>query len=274
MKSKLVNDDEVARFIQNGSFTFEGSFRTDLAVEYCEFHSHPFFEIVMHSENRGRVMLQSGEPVAFEPGSFVVHPPNIPHGQYTDEPGYDLCILVGSSLPAPPRLRSLLYVSGGRHPWLPADVMALMGASRKESSLMSRAYDHRAAALLMQLLDAVDDLDTSPGLSPGAALAQEAERVILRDYGTLAGVGALAEQLCVSASYLRHVYQRYHGAGVKQRLIRVRLDRACDLLVGSTLPIKTISAVCGFDNDRYFSSTFRAAIGTTPGEYRRQWSPG
>lgn len=31
-----------------------------------------------------------------------------------------------------------------------------------------------------------------------------------------------------------------------------------------------IAAVCGFENDRYFSAAFKAAIGSTAGEYRRR----
>lgn len=268
--SVLTESSDVAEFAKQTKLTFESGFRQDIPISYCDYHCHPFIEIVMHSENRGTCYLEGGAPATFEPGSFIIHPPYIRHAQRTESAGSDLCILVASSIKPPPVLNRLLHVAGGRHPWLAADVMALLGAARKAPGLLGAACDHRAAALLMQLLDCVDQPQTPSDNAPGAQLAREADRVIVRDYGALAGVGELADRLCVSASYLRHVYKQHHGIGVKQRLIQVRLDHACDLLVGSTLPVKTIAAVCGFENDRYFSAAFKAAIGSTAGEYRRR----
>ncbi len=270
--TRLVDDPEVVRYLASGPFTFEGGFRNNLAPSYCEMHNHPFFEIVMHAENRGTVHLQTGQRLPFEAGGLVIHPPVIPHSQQTDVQGADLCVLVGGPPQTPDRLNQLLYVSGGRHPWLATDIKTLIEASRKRSALMDRAHDHRAAALFLHLLDAVDEPHAAADITPAVDLVREAERIVSRDYGTLSSIGELAERLCVSASYLRHVYKQQTGGGLKRRLIQVRLDHACDLLVGSTLPIKTISAVCGFENDRYFSTCFKTEMGCVAGEYRRRWS--
>jgi AraC-like DNA-binding protein len=268
--TRLIDMPDVANYLQQGAFTLEGGFRNETPASYCDFHSHPFMEIVMHLDNHGTVYLKSGQDLTFTPGSFVVHPADIPHAQQTEVAGADLCLLIGGPPNPPTALLKLHIVAAGRHPWLATDVQALMEANRRTSQIMSKAYDCRAAALLMHLLDGVDEGDGAQNDSSAALLARNADRTILRDFGTLTGVGDLASRLCVSASYLRHVFKEHVGIGVKQRLIQVRIDRACDLLVGSTLPINSISAVCGFENDRYFATSFKAALGCSAGEYRRR----
>jgi transcriptional regulator GlxA family with amidase domain len=139
--------------------------------------------------------------------------------------------------------------------------------------LQSRALDHRAAALLLDLLEAAEGLSGARADPAGAGLAIEAERLIQGEYAQLRTVSDIADRLSVSASHLRHVFKQHHAIGVKRRLIQVRLDHACELLATSTLPIKAISAMCGFESDRYFSASFRAQMGCVPGEYRRNWIP-
>jgi AraC-like DNA-binding protein len=36
-----------------------------------------------------------------------------------------------------------------------------------------------------------------------------------------------------------------------------------------TWPLKTVAGMCGFENQRYFSTCFRRMTGTTPGAFRR-----
>ena len=57
------------------------------------------------------------------------------------------------------------------------------------------------------------------------------------------------------------------GPGEYARL--VRLGRAAELLLSTSLSIVEVAAECGFSDSNYFCRAFRAAMGTSPGQFRR-----
>ena len=274
MTGKLMDRPDIRAFLAAGGFTFEGSSRHVTGIEVCAMHSHPHFEIVLHAENAGEVSLRTGQSIRFEPGGVVVHAPGIEHSQVTTVAGADLCVQIGSPTPAPHSLNRLLFIPLRRKPWLATDIKLLTETSVRRTPAQTMALNLRAAALFVELLDAHDQEIGSEVDAPGARLAEAAERIIQGEYATVRSVGDLAERLSVSASRLRHVYKQQYGVGIKKRLIQTRLDHACELLATSTLPIKAVSAMCGFQTDRHFSAAFRAALGHAPGEHRLQWSTG
>ena len=48
-----------------------------------------------------------------------------------------------------------------------------------------------------------------------------------------------------------------------------RMKKAEQMLAGSDLTVKTISAECGFANEYYFSNFFKNYYGLSPSEYRK-----
>jgi transcriptional regulator GlxA family with amidase domain len=89
------------------------------------------------------------------------------------------------------------------------------------------------------------------------------------DYASIHTVREVAQASSVSDGYLRHIFKKRFGIGIKRRLNQIRILRACDLLSGSTLAIKVIAHLCGFDNDRHFSTCFHTEMACSPGDYRR-----
>ena len=69
-------------------------------------------------------------------------------------------------------------------------------------------------------------------------------------------------------SYLSGLFHQQTGLTVKQYHTRLRVERAKFLLAHSDMQIQGISARLGFLNRRYFTATFKSAVGATPQEYR------
>jgi LacI family transcriptional regulator len=65
----------------------------------------------------------------------------------------------------------------------------------------------------------------------------------------------------------RRVYQLL-GRSPKEEIMRVRLERAKQLLTETSLPVGAVAERCGFSQAKYFSHVFHARLGLTPGEYR------
>ena len=84
---------------------------------------------------------------------------------------------------------------------------------------------------------------------------------------TLADIGA---NLHCSKATLTETFRREFGITIVQYINRVRLEKACNLLRNTDLPIHTVAEECGFSGAEYFSSLFKRALGTSPLAYRRQ----
>lgn len=69
--------------------------------------------------------------------------------------------------------------------------------------------------------------------------------------------------------YLAREFRRYTGQSMITFLNSVRCERAKTLLKESTLNIGEIGRACGFNDQTYFTRTFRTHTGKSPGEYRK-----
>ena len=80
---------------------------------------------------------------------------------------------------------------------------------------------------------------------------------------------SLAGLLNVSARTL-HRQLKEEGAGLQQLKDEVRLERARELLWRTRKPVKQVAQAVGFRNEKSFARAFKARVGVTPGEFRRQ----
>lgn len=78
-----------------------------------------------------------------------------------------------------------------------------------------------------------------------------------------------AKAVSMSPSALSHFFTRTAGRGFVETVRRIRVIRACSLLVDTDDPISSICHDVGFRNLSNFNRQFRAETGMTPREYRR-----
>ena len=77
-----------------------------------------------------------------------------------------------------------------------------------------------------------------------------------------------AQIMGISPSYLSRLFKKELGQNFQEMLVHMRLDKACELLVETTLKHCDIARQVGFEDERYFSQVFRRYTGLTPGQYR------
>lgn len=73
-----------------------------------------------------------------------------------------------------------------------------------------------------------------------------------------------------NSQYLCRFFREIAGVSPMQYLIAYRIDRACFLLLHTTLPVTEIALDCGFENISYFIRKFRELKGVSPKQYRMQ----
>ena len=83
-------------------------------------------------------------------------------------------------------------------------------------------------------------------------------------------VEQVAEYVRFSPSYLRQIFKEQTGENLGEYIIRSRMERAEDYLLHSSMKISEVAERCGYDNQRYFASSFRKYFGCTPTDYKER----
>jgi len=71
-----------------------------------------------------------------------------------------------------------------------------------------------------------------------------------------------------SRSYLFAIFKSATGMTPNDYYLRIRIEKAQQLLAHSAQPVTSIALETGFSSSQYFSSVFRKYTGQTPVEYR------
>lgn len=81
---------------------------------------------------------------------------------------------------------------------------------------------------------------------------------------------ALATELGVSYSHLRHSFLARTGVSPWQHYLNTRIQKAQDLLVNTPKSVKEIANVLGFESASHFSKQFKQRIGSSPNYWREK----
>lgn len=82
----------------------------------------------------------------------------------------------------------------------------------------------------------------------------------------------LGQLVHLSASRLRHLFERECGTTLRRHVRNVRLQLASELLTNTRLSMKEVSARVGYSHPSSFSKQFCLAFGETPIQHRRRHS--
>ena len=79
----------------------------------------------------------------------------------------------------------------------------------------------------------------------------------------------LADEFHLSTSHLARIFRNATGATLTKKLTQLRITKAKQLLLESSLPIYEVSFSVGYTSFSHFAKVFRQEVGVTPGDYRR-----
>ncbi len=253
-------------------------------------HDHDFTELVVVAAGRGD-HVAGGKNYAIETGDvFVVHSAE-PHaydntnglGLYNvifdieklglplkdmeRQPGFRALFALEPRLRRQSGFRSRLKLS----PAHLAVVVDLLENMRKEQTQKLPVYQCMAAALFFQVVGL---------LSRCYANIQDPEsRVLLRLSAALEHMEAhldrpvkladLARLARMSQSTLQRAFRRALHVSPIAYLIRLRIQKAAELLLAGGLLVKEAAAATGFDDSNYFARQFRNIMGRSPRDFGR-----
>ena len=145
-----------------------------------------------------------------------------------------------------------------------ADCSLRLIEGRGEAPGAASAIAYEAAGALY------DDVFGSPSAMWAAdeAVIRRVVEHILANLDAELSVPALADMAGFSRAYFTRIFTASEGVPPAEFVLRERLRRAARLLASHTLPVKEVSALCGFADPNYFAKAFRRLFGTSPTAFR------
>jgi len=96
-------------------------------------------------------------------------------------------------------------------------------------------------------------------------------RLYIRErVNTVISPETIAKELNMTYSWFRRLFKQYTGLSPAQYIIKLRLQRAKELLSTTTRPVKEIAVIMNYESVDYFSTQFRRQAKMTPTQYRNR----
>lgn len=104
---------------------------------------------------------------------------------------------------------------------------------------------------------------------PGVILVNKIIRYIEIHYADNAlSLNAIADHFQLTPPYLSGLFKKHHGQNVTDFIMRLRVERARELLLDDRLMLNEVAHGVGYANAAGFIRVFKKYMGMTPGKYR------
>jgi LacI family transcriptional regulator len=82
-------------------------------------------------------------------------------------------------------------------------------------------------------------------------------------------VAAVVDEVPLSRSVLERRFRKIVGRSINSEIVRLRINKAIELLTDTALELKVIAQRAGFGTQSYMNAVFQQKVGKTPGSFRR-----
>jgi len=82
----------------------------------------------------------------------------------------------------------------------------------------------------------------------------------------------IAQHVYLSRSYLSSLFREETGQTLFSYINRVRVEKSKLFLMDSTVALAHAAAMCGFEDQSYFTKVFRKITGMSPKQYRDRFN--
>ena len=101
---------------------------------------------------------------------------------------------------------------------------------------------------------------------------RKAREYIKSNYMNQINLDDIAKQVGFNSSYFSSLFKKESGMNFQEYLIKVRMDKARELLTDTNLSIAQICQDVGYSDRKHFSQSFKRLFGLQPKEYRKLYS--
>lgn len=118
------------------------------------------------------------------------------------------------------------------------------------------------------VMEDISAVESKYRLSPEMAMIHEILDYISAHYADSLTLKNLAETFNFNYYYLSKYFSAHCNEGFNEYLNRVRVEKACELLLQENLPISEVCGAVGYMDHSYFTKVFKKFTGCTPKQFR------
>lgn len=131
------------------------------------------------------------------------------------------------------------------------------------------AYESEFMEWLLGLHEQINNqLDTNKNKKK----IRQAIEYIQQNYDKDLNMAVVSNHISMNYSLFSYLFKEYTGSNFVNYLKGIRMEEAKKLLTETDLRIIEVSQQVGYDNEKHFMKTFKAACGVSPSEYRKNTS--
>lgn len=250
-------------------------------------HEHTVPEVLFLVEGATAYEVTGGRTVALSGGQFLVMPPGLRHRGLHDvrSPsticGISFDVRCNQATRNTPFSRQDLrhlsqrFDDPGLHPHpMGRELRRIITRLMEEltglptDSLPPLAGARIRGLACAALLETAYQLQTSRPAEL-SVLMDAAVKFLQKHYVEPIGIAEMVRHLGLSRTRIFELFKSATGMTPNDYLLRLRVDKAKELLETNNLSITTIAFDTGFSSSQYFGSVFRKYTGKTPREYRQ-----
>jgi AraC-like DNA-binding protein len=256
--------------------------------ETVRWHFHPEYEINLITDTSGRFFVGDHTGV-FEPGQLFMVGPNLPHNWVSDVPDKrpiaQRCVVlqfsgksISRGIAAFPELAYLeRLLTQSQRGILFSQAVARRVAPMLNTLLAAHGAQrvHQFLALLDVLAHGQDNaLLATPAFRPDpegyqSSTINQVLAYLAEHLGERPREADVARYASMEPSAFSRFFRRHIGMPFVQYLSRLRVNRACEMLINSDKSITEICYACGFNNVSNFNRHFLALKAMPPSQFRR-----
>ena len=98
---------------------------------------------------------------------------------------------------------------------------------------------------------------------------RQAMEYIQENYDKDLNMAVVSNHISMNYSLFSYMFKEYTGSNFVNYLKGIRMEKAKKLLAETDMRIIEISQQVGYDNEKHFMKTFKASVGVSPSEYRK-----
>lgn len=244
------------------------SFLEDFPYFRKEQNRAPTFLLYAIEEGAVEIQPEGEKTVRLEKGDALFLSPNVTFRQTILSPAS--LHIVRFSLGDNDFLLPLLQIRISDLPVLAQDLFELKNLLSQKTLSIGHYREHLICDVWYQLANTMQDPGVRYRTQPGDRFFLEIDNYISANPGVT--VTELAKHFSVSRAGLNKIFRKNCQKSVGSRITERRMESARVNLTSLNLPLKQIAPLCGYSNEYYFSSVFKAYHGKTPNTYRNEFA--
>ena len=247
-------------------------------IECCQAHysihrkDFPFHSIEVVARGRGSLEL-NGRQHPLHTGKVFTYGPGIAQDITTDPSETLVKYFVDFSGSGAPALLKAHQQEPGSVLQIrnPGEVFSLLD-DLIANGLKGTPYSQAICQTMLRLLILkIAETSVPPGSTetPAFATYQHCRQYVMEHFENLQTMDEMARACHVAPAYLCRLFRRYDHQSPYQFLLRLKLNRAAELLHTRPMLVKEVAARMGFSDAFHFSRAFKGLFGLPPEKFRR-----